>query len=323
MAKTDTARQKRRIVFSIFVLALVTLTLVSTSLAWFLTGKGTEVNSFGVQTDGAYNLQVSPTDEDNWSYELVFHDEHRLHPVAGNGVDFFTPVYEQAEVPEGSGVFYSRPASYVSVPQGDLPEYVFPVDFKVLIESDCDLFIDELFVEMPEKRNTNFETTSRGISQTALLGAVRLAVLQKTEDGYTPCFYWMPDQTSELQTNDDGKYIYGTRDRDFEGFTFQNGTTLEDVTVVLPPAEGEEAEDESGKPVRFGGSESYGSEGGVRTRRVSCDMNGGKLPLTSLTGMEEAEFRVVVWLDGNDNECNNVLMGGDIHVGMKLSVDIE
>lgn len=332
MAKSELKKQKVRLISGIVVLALTTLALVTSTLAWFLTGKETEVHTFDLQTDGAYNLQISPTDKDNWAYELKFDDDHQLQPVTGDGINFFTPVFGMQEKEEGSGVFFSSPTGYESIREDLLPDYVFPIDFKVQIESDCDLLIEDFFVEMPSGEwNTNFETGQYGVSKSLLLGAVRIAVLEKTEEGYITRFLWVPDQTNALITTKDG-YNMGTHS-EFEDLILQTGPTLEERTVIEAP-QGDAPSDmmygtgiveatESAPKVRFGGKDEDVTEDDGSFDRIGCyfdPANSDDNILSSLKGKEEKQFRVVVWIDGNDNECNNVLMGGEIHVGMKLGI---
>ncbi len=338
MAKSELKKEKARLAAGIFVLVVIALALVTSSLAWFLTGKETEVHTFDLQTGSAYNLQISSTGEEKWGYSLRFDDERELRPVAGNGLNFFSPVFGQEETAEKSGVYRSAPTGYEAIEEDLLPEYVFPIDFKVQIESDCNLLVEEFFVEMPSgETNTNFETNEYGVSKSALMGALRIAVLEKTEEGYKRCFLWVPDQEVALETDPrSGKYTIGVHSKDevFESLTLQEGAALEEHTVVEapqgdPPADAMQGSGvvttEDGLTVRFGGKREEVTVEGTPFQRINCYFDPSKAGednlLATLTGKQEKEFRVVVWLDGNDNECNNVLMGGKIHVGMKLGID--
>ena len=45
------------------------------------------------------------------------------------------------------------------------------------------------------------------------------------------------------------------------------------------------------------------------------------LPFATLEGFSEQDFKIVIWLDGNDRECHNALMGGEVSI--KLGFVIE
>ena len=258
MARSEQLKkQTRRTVFSITVLVVITLALVGSSLAWFVTNKTVDVNSFTLTTDGAYNLQISPTEKDDWSYDLHMDDSMRLRPVVGNGTSFFTAKFTQQADEEGGSVFHSAVSGYESVSADNLGKYVLKTDFKVTIEQDCPLLVEDLMLQMPRsdtEKNTNFETDPSGIDRSGLLGAVRLAILEKTgATSYTPCFYWVPDPESVL-IETDGVYTLGTRSSDFESFCLQNKVQLGEETVVPAPAGGTgTVTTEDGLTVYFGG----------------------------------------------------------------------
>lgn len=317
-------RQTRRTVFSITVLAVITLALVVSTLAWFVANRQVDVNSFNLSTDGAYNLQVSPTEEDDWSYDLQHVDESmRLRPVVGNGVNFFTALFTQQADEEGGSVFHSVASGYERVSPSSVANYAFTVDFKVTIEQDCPLLVENLTLQMPVESNINFETSPDGIDRSGLLGAVRLAILVNEGGTYKPCFYWMPDPQTML-TKQNGVYSLDRRSSDFEDFVLQTGAT-EEVRVPAPTGAGPGqvggtgiSVTSDGLQVHFGGS-LYLDE----VRRAVCPLGPEDNVLAQLQGRRQKSFRLVVWIDGNDNECNNVLMGGTVQVGMRLSADIQ
>lgn len=337
MAKSQLAKQKVRLIVGIIMMTALVLALITSSLAWFTVGKETSVQNFMLQADSAYNLQIRPTEFDNWRYEIKYDSTTKLCPVTGDGIKFFYPTFEQQKESDDSNIYHSVPTKFQALSEEELPKYVFPVDFQVKIESDCDLLIEELFVEMPKgKTNSNFETPDTGIDQVGMMGAIRIAVLRKEGSAYTPCFLWVPDQVTELQTDAEGNYTLGERSEGYEDLILQTGTKLEEQTVVKAPqtnspyggpmaGSGRKYAPESRTLVRFGGKQSSYSEAGGELDRITCYFDRSTYMdddiIAHLKGQEEANFRVVLWLDGNDGECNNVLMGGEIHVGMKLGAD--
>ncbi|MBE6592731.1 MAG: hypothetical protein E7642_01910 [Ruminococcaceae bacterium] len=165
-----------------------------------------------------------------------------------------------------------------------------------------------------------------------ICGAVRIAIFQEVEETdeegnissyYKPTFIWAPNSTIELYRDSDKNLQLK------DDFYYQKSGEGENVTYELMQNKNEgKVEDEYVYAV------SKTDEGELQMVEIET---GGKASGThvvdgvtyawgeltackigDLKANTDMNFRIVVWVDGNDRECDNALLAGQINVDLQF-----
>ena len=200
-----------------------------------------------------------------------------INSVAGDGTSFFKPVFEQQLI--GTNGNFNL---YKDVQNG---EYEKLDDDVVSLEANVsNIFVQDFTLSIAGKHKIYMVNGTKITSEDSdyLTGGLRVAVLKLNESTseYELCLVWIPDVMSAKDRND---------------------RLDETVTVVVPDGEG-------GADVTF----TVNSERGTTTANgvryvwgeITADTNTNVL-VGELDGVEK--YRIAIWLDGNDRECDKEL----------------
>ena len=125
-----------------------------------------------------------------------------------------------------------------------------------------------------------------------ICGAMRIAILQKNSDGtYESKLIWAPSSTVELYQDEQGQLHVNPNSANCETTYTYLGEDPDEPIVIETNGEASGHQEIDGVVYAWGEIET-------------------KLPMGTLTGGEENEFRLVIWVDGNDRECHNALLSG-------------
>ncbi len=300
---------------SIMLLALV-ITVVSIAYSWFSNNTEGYVNDIEINVAEAYNLLVSDgAIVGTKKLELAYDEGFTLKAVAGDGKNFFQPVRELQDVGETGGEFstkgYGAVVGYTEMSPAEIDESVYSHDFSLSIESNCQLVLSAGSQAVNADLGENEKASPYGgVDTGAIVGAVRIAFFQEINGNYELVALWIPDITTEL-TNNNGVYA-----------VTENGTAEESVAFVFDSfdpndeANGGKALSDCVRPV-LTTEKPYTEEDGITYiwGPVTTDV-----PLGQLVGDVENNFRLVVWIDGNDRECENALLEGVVSLKINFAV---
>ncbi len=207
-----------------------------------------------------------------------------IDSIAGNGTSFFKPVWSEQKVGTSGDYNLYRPAKS--------GEYERTTDEVVARESVADgLLVMDFNLSINGKHNVYIVNGSgvkpEGEGAEFLEGAIRVAVLKLNEETqkYELCLVWIPDVTS-----------------------IKNGESQLDSTVTVVYPDGDTVKEETFEIDSENGTKTVND---VRYAWGKIDVNNqNKVLVGELEGTEY--FRCVVWLDGNDRECDYELLDKEV-----------
>ena len=276
-------RFNRRTLFKIMFVISIIFIMISLTYAWFSLSDVAHVNGLDIDVNEANNLSAGGV-----------YVKGKIDSITGDGTSFFKPVLEDTLVGNING--YNL---YKKV-KGD--DYTALTDNVVDVESVADnLLVVDFTLSMNSGKHNVYMVQGSGVkpedgNDGFLEGAMRVGVLKFNEatQKYELCLIWIPDVTST-----------------------KNGTSELDSTYieVIPSATGA-SEAEISIDSEHG---SYVSDNGIKYVWGTIDGNpDNNIFIGELNGAEEVKYRFVIWLDGNDRECDNVLVDKDIVATFKF-----
>ena len=207
-----------------------------------------------------------------------------IDSIAGNGTSFFKPVWSEQKVGTSGDYNLYRPAKSGEyerttdevVAHESVADSLLVMDFNLSINGKHNIYIVNGSGVKPEGEGAEF-----------LEGAIRVAVLKLNEETqkYELCLVWIPDVTS-----------------------IKNGESQLDSTVTVVYPDGDTVKEETFEIDSENGTKTVND---VRYAWGKIDVNNqNKVLVGELEGTEY--FRCVVWLDGNDRECDYELLDKEV-----------
>ena len=294
MATNTGIKLKTRAIFSVTLVIALIAVLTTASFSWFSMRHDLKVNEFRVGVSKSLNLKL--VDEGSSGDNIVTNwgEAFTLKPIWGDGCNFFVPEYQRTEVVAGSGVYDDLPTGdYLGV--ANVKEYAFVMEFGMTVNAYVDLYLD--FTTESNSRvaicqgSEGRKSAYGDFSKDYVIGATRVAVFE----GDTLKMIWIPNSTIQLVELEDGTCQLLTDGEVEESYTFikQDKTTFKIYT--------------EGK-----------ANGNVVVDDVVYvwgDITSENCP-TITTFMGKKNFKAIAWIDGNDRECTNALVGGKINVNL-------
>ena len=273
-------RSVRRTLFgAMFVMSIIFI-MVSLTFSWFSLSDTSHVDGAQLGVSDANNLEVGG------QFSMG-----KIDSVAGDGISFFKPVLENKLVAtNGNYNIYQKVKSgkYSALTDDVVSEKadadsLFVKDVTLTIRGEHKIYMVDGTGIVPEGEGAEF-----------LEGAMRVSVMKFNEESkkYELCLIWIPDVTSQKSGDDllDSKvtYVYSDEEGAKEG------------SFEITSEYGEKILDNGVRYV-------WGKIDGKPENNVLIgELNG--------TG----KYRFVIWLDGNDRECDYELLDRDIVATFKL-----
>ena len=316
---------KRNIIFGILFVVSLIFIMIAVTFSWFNSGKKASVSGIQMQVEKGDDLTLKIGDQQNTTMHFEFDAEYPLQARTGNGLYFYDAVLGYPELDpsenQGSTILDKVAMGYTSVvdpgtfedlgpDQSECEQYIkngiCAVDFSLNLDKNAAVYLyGKSSGDMPsmigpadksDYADGNNKSPYGDFDIGYICGAMRIAILQKQEDGrYVPKLIWAPSTTVELyedaqsqlhinanSTNLEQTYIYIGEDTNTPIYINTNGTASGSVTV-------------DGVVYAWGEIDS-------------------KLPIGDLIGGQDNDFRLVIWIDGNDRECHNALLSGLVHL---------
>lgn len=299
-------RFTRRTLVKVMFVAAVIFIMISLTYSWF-------TSSSRATVDG---LKIDVIDPNNLTADGIT-ISGAANSLSGNGTSFFKPVFKDSyeAVISGSEVIKAYRKAIASYsPSGDDVESkvanadnLLTVDFSLSIAGEHELYMT----------NGTSITSAEG-SPDFLKGAVRVAVLKFVPDEAVAETELAAETETEAQTDAEteaeteagasGKYVTELVWIP-DVLTNKDGDDKLETEYIIATAESREAEKsftvsaESGKTTVDGVRYVWGAVGdGIKVGML----NG------------EGKYRIVIWLDGNDRECDQSISGGEIKAAFKF-----
>ena len=324
MEKTRRVNRRNKLFGALFVISLVFI-MISVSFSWFTTGKQASVSGIQMQVEDGDELTLKIGNQQNTTMTFEFDADYPLQARTGNGLYFYDAVLGYPEVGDsedgGSTTLDKVVMGYMSVVDPDafgeldpgqsecelyIKNGVCAVDFSLNLDKDANAYLygksssDVPSTIQPANKadyeNANNKSPYGDFDIGYICGAMRIAILQKNDEGeYAPTLIWAPCSTVELYEDDQGKLHVDP-----------NSTSVEEVYTYVG--------EDTNAPVHI--STDGASSGSVTVDGVVYAWGeiASKLPIGDLIGGQDNDFRLVIWIDGNDRECHNALLSGLVHL---------
>ncbi len=276
------------------VLALA-FAVIGISFSWFNFNKEANVDEFNVTTIKVNNALVSTNGED-WKDSIIFNENNpdfAFHPVAGDGVSFFRQIQKGDWQPteSGKGVYVLTP-DYEPMTVDKESEVLTCLDFRIKSTGNLSLYLD------PE---SNISPYSEDDFKDYVAGAMRVAMYSMDENGENLklLFIWVPNTTYEVTSTDKVKIDSVNK----------NSDKIE--TIQLKGADGTITEYNRENQTASGyvklGNDAYLFWGDLEDIAVVQNT-----PFIKTEDGKVHHFRIVVWFEATDRECESYFAGGKI-----------
>lgn len=308
-AKAAPAKKRRftrRTLIKVMFVAAVIFVMISLTYSWF-------TSSSRATVDG---LKIDVVDPNNLTADGIT-VSGAANALSGNGTSFFKPVFKDAyeTVINGSEVIKTyRKAIASYTPSGDDVESkvanadnLLTLDFSLSIAGEHELYMT----------NGTSITAAEG-SPDFLKGAVRVAVLKFVPDEAETETESATETETEAQTEAEteaeteagvsGKYVTELVWIP-DVVTNKDGDDKLETDYIIATAESRDDEE----------SFSVSAESGETTVdgvRYVWGAVGDGIKVGTLNG--EGKYRIVIWLDGNDRECDQSISGGELNATFKF-----
>lgn len=286
----------RRLLFSgAFVMAMIFI-MISVSFSWMNNNRRAKVSNIQIEVVEANNLLVKTENGDEWckTINMDFKEGFKMRSVCGNGKNFYDPILSHTD---DSNDFVAVGYEAVSGTLEDNGIYEFA--FSCMVENSLTVYLDKESSLTPAE-NSNLSAYG-DFSAGYVCAAMRVAFFQRVDGEYVLRCIWIPNSTTELDLSADTSIKAETgavEDR----YVFVSGENGSNSIVV----------ETKGEP--------NGSQVIDNITYVWGDLE-ENLEIGSTEGNTQQDFKLVLWIDGQDRECHNALMDGLVSVNFKILVD--
>lgn len=288
----------------ILILSALFVIMIAT-FAWFIFERKTNTNTLPVRVGRATYIQISGGGGGLWKEDLSLPIslDRKFKEISGNGAELYAPVYVDAETAPGSGVYAKMIQSFQ------------PVD------TDC-YYEQELSFRSNETQEVYLSPESYARAWEPLEGyridgAVRVAFFEIGKDGKeTLSYIWAPNSKIEYSAE---TYSYKEDGSVEPYYYYQTSPVFEDTRLLSKSTPNVAV-------ISTENTDVYGcgySDGFMWT-------NGSHMPenapyVVKFEKEDQAEdgiyykkIKVMVWVEGHDRECVNLLSGEKFIVMLKF-----
>lgn len=284
----------------VLIIATIVVIVIAT-LAWFVMGNTGRVQDLLFDVSQASFIKISSDNGETWSDELnvEFGINKNFREISGDGINFFAPLYDVVEKPNGS--FVPEIIGYEVV--DDNNSYYDQI-FTFQSDTDQDIYLS------PE----SFAAPATGQESSYIQGAVRVAFFELDENNneILKCI-WAPNSKIEYSKDTDSfnsngnvesNYYYQKTVTPVDVSTLTNQSTNPDVAIISTADADNPTEnldcgyDETHKFMWSNGNNL--PENAPSLLRMVVDES---------DNLATKKMKVRVWLEGYDRECVSQLNG--------------
>ncbi len=286
----------RRLLFSgAFVMAMIFI-MISVSFSWMNNNPRAKVSNIQIEVVEANNLLVKAENGEEWSktINMDFKEGFKMRSVCGDGKNFYDPILSHTD---DSNDFVAIGYEAVSGTLEDNGIYEFA--FSCIVENSLTVYLDKGSSLTPAE-NSNLSAYG-DFSAGHVCAAMRVAFFQRVDGEYVLRCIWIPNSTTELDPST------------ATSLKAENGA-VEDRYVFVSGENG------SNSIVIETNGEPNGSQTIDNVTYVWGDLE-EDLEIGVTEENTQQDFKLVLWIDGQDRECHNALMDGLVSVNLKILVD--
>lgn len=290
----ERALKRKKIIFgSMFVISSL-LIMIAVSFSWFYNGKTASVSGITVDVTPADNLMVKFSSDTDWQKKISLNFPNiPMQPVSGDGKEFFTAVIgrnSETEVKEVQG--------FEAI--ANTAEYgIFEADFSMVVENQNYLRLANTSSLTPGEGDIPY--AYEGVDAGQICAAMRVAFMVEEDGEYRLRCIWIPNAQTEITPNGEGGLTVNESGSVEESYKFRSSTEEEPLLIET---NGE----------HYGVTEVDGIRyvwGNLEEDLVICEME-SNTPI---------ELKLIIWLDGEDRECRNEMIGGQVVARFDFTVD--
>ena len=262
-------KKRRRLMFKVMFVASILSIMVSVTYSWFTSSDTAKVQNMSMYVVDPKNLEAADISANGV-----------LNSVAGDGTNFFSHELEEVLIEtdsEGFAVYgYDKKIGGSYSKTGDdvtsntaVLKNVRVVDFSLKMSGDAETIC----------LSNGTKLSAATGSPEYLSGALRVTVLKRNavSGKYEPLLIWIPDISSS-----------------------KSGTEGDELSYTFVTADGSE------KQFNVNGETGSQEVDGITYAWGPVDEN-RQIDIDTISGMNQ--YRFVIWLDGNDREAGNELIG--------------
>lgn len=283
VSESNAPKKKRRftrksLIKVMFIISIIFI-MISLTYSWFIAASRASVDGINIDVVDPNNLIADG-----------FTAKGAINSLTGNGTSFFKPLWTEQMVGTNGNFNLYRP-----VKSGEYEPTIDDVASPLSVADN--LLVMDFSLGINGKHEIYMINGSgvKSVDKDAeyLEGAIRVAILELNEESqkYELCFVWIPDVLSVK----DGQ------------------PQLDNVVTVVYPDNGATKEE----TLEIDSENGTKTVNGVRYVWGQIDAkNQNKIFVGELSGT--SKYRCVVWLDGNDRECNYDLLDQEVIATFKF-----
>lgn len=295
----------------VLILSILVVIIIAT-LAWFITGNYGSVFDMSLDVGNASYILISDDSGENWSEDLEvdLKINRKFKEISGDGINFFKPVYEFVEKPDGAYV-----QDLVKFEKVNNKKYYFDQIYAFKTDADYEVYLS------PESIISYAEGKENGYIQ----GAIRVAFYELDEDeNETLKCIWAPNSKIEFSQdsntfnsngNVESNYYFQKTDVPVDISSLEEDSDNTDIAVVSTKnsATGEILEcgyDETNKFMWSDGKNL--PENAPQLLNIKLDED---------AHVQYKKMKVRVWIEGHDRECVSLLNGKEFTMKFKFNAN--
>jgi hypothetical protein len=287
-----TFKRKNIIFGSMFVISSL-LIMIAVSFSWFYDGTVAKVSGITFDTVAANNLRVKLSSESDWGKKLnLDFSDALMQPVSGDGDQFFSSVIARNEETDKLEIVGFEKID-------DIASYgVFEKEISFIVENPKQLNLMTTSFLAPADGDITYPYD---VDAGHICSALRVAIMVKdSEGGYALKYIWIPNAKTEILYDSEG------------ALTVDENGTVEDAYKFRSSAEGD--------PFLV---ETDGASSGIKNidgvQYVWGDLE-EDLSLCEMEAETPVDVKFVIWLDGEDRECREELISGQVKAKFDFTV---
>ena len=289
-----TLKRKKMIFSSMFVISSL-LIMMAVSFSWLNNSKHATVSGITITAVPADNLMVKFSSDTEWKKKINMNfPDVPMKPVSGDGTSFFSAI-----IGRNSDTQRLEVQGFESIEDRD--SYgIFEADFSMIVENQNHLKLTTS--SSIQAAEGDIAYPYEGVDAGEICSAMRVAFMIKDEnDEYQMLCVWIPNSETEASYDDNGYLVIN-----------KNGY-VEDSYKFLSSADGDHILIETN-------GESYGIQEIDGVRYVWGNLEEDLL-ICEMASNTPVALKVVIWLDGEDRECCNEMIGGQVVARFDFTVD--
>ncbi len=286
--------------------AALCMLIIAVAFSWFNNAKRSVVeevdsNVVDIMTNGSQISYVQGAEGWFDAIDIPNASSTVFKPLSGDGESFFKQGEKLVPI-EGSAYSVAVPDGYEAITAENSKDYI-TLDYKIRNNYDSKLYLDKTSYVNPASLTEDGTVASLA---DYCAGAIRLCISQKIGDEYVKKAVWIPNTTYQITYSESEGYLANMNGEAESSYVFRSNVTEEGNFTLYPTADGTAEGEKLPAGVREVDGVVYiwGSLNDIPALSIT--------PIGTCKANTEEYFRLTIWLEGSDRECDNAVIGGAI-----------